>query len=93
MKGYRIVAIRYRTKLGEIDIVARKADLAIMVEVKARREVRAAVDSINFAAQRRIHNASDIWLSKQPDAARLSTRYDIIAVRPWRLPVHFKDAF
>jgi putative endonuclease len=36
LKGYRIVALRYRTKLGEIDIIA-KRNLAIFVEVKARR--------------------------------------------------------
>ena len=93
LKGYRIVAMRYRTKLGEIDIIARKGDLAIMVEVKVRREVMAALDAVTHTTQRRIHNASDIWLSKQRDAAKISTRYDIIAVQPWRMPVHFKDAF
>jgi hypothetical protein len=40
LKGYRIVALRYRTRLGEIDIIARKGDLAVFVEVKARREAR-----------------------------------------------------
>jgi len=33
LKGYRIVALRYRTRLGEIDIIARKGDLAVFVEV------------------------------------------------------------
>ena len=93
LKGYRVVAMRYRTKMGEIDIIARKGDLAIMVEVKARRDVMAAVNSVTPTAQRRISNASDIWLSKQRDAAKLSTRFDIIAVQPWRWPTHFKDAF
>ncbi|NKF34370.1 YraN family protein, partial [Pseudomonas sp. BGM005] len=36
LKGYRILALRHRTRLGEIDIVARKGDLAVFVEVKAR---------------------------------------------------------
>ncbi len=92
-KGYRVVAMRYRTKLGEIDIIARKGDLAVMVEVKARRDVMAALNAVTHTAQRRIQNASDIWLSKQRDAAKLSTRFDIIAVRPWHWPTHFKDAF
>ena len=38
LKGYRIVARQYRTKLGEIDIIARRADLVAIVEVKATQE-------------------------------------------------------
>ncbi len=92
-KGYRIRAIRYRTKLGEIDIVARRGDLVICVEVKARRDVDSAVFAVTGTAQQRIRAASGIWLSRQPDAHRLSLRYDIVAVLPWRLPKHLADAF
>jgi len=92
-KGYRILALRYKTKLGEIDLVARKGDLAVMAEVKARGSVQQAVDAVSAQSMRRIRNASDLWLAKQPDAARLSIRYDIVVVRSWKLPVHFKDAF
>lgn len=92
-RGYRIRAIRYRTKLGEIDIVARRGDLVICVEVKARRDTDSAVFAVTGTAQRRIRAASEIWLSRQPDAHRLSLRYDIVAVLPWRLPRHFADAF
>ncbi|WPE22235.1 YraN family protein [Shinella zoogloeoides] len=92
-KGYRIRAIRYRTKLGEIDIVARRGDLVICVEVKARRDVDSAVFAVTGTAQQRIRAASEIWLSRQPDAHRLSLRYDIVAVLPWRLPKHLPDAF
>ena len=35
-RGYAIIATRYRTKLGEIDIVARDGDTTVFVEVKAR---------------------------------------------------------
>ncbi|MBP2548296.1 putative endonuclease [Neorhizobium galegae] len=92
-KGYRILALRVRTPLGEIDIVARKGDLVAFVEVKARRLETAAVDAVGSLSQQRIRAASDLWLSRRSDAARLSQRYDIIAIRPWRLPRHFPDAF
>jgi putative endonuclease len=92
-KGYRIRAIRYRTKLGEIDIIARRGDLIICVEVKARRDIDSAVFAVTGTAQHRIRAASELWLSRQPDAHRLSLRYDIVAVLPWRLPKHLKDAF
>ncbi|MFP3339830.1 YraN family protein, partial [Micrococcus sp. SIMBA_131] len=42
LKGYRILARRYRTKLGEIDLIARRGDLVAIVEVKARPTVEAA---------------------------------------------------
>lgn len=93
LKGYRIVALRYRTRLGEIDIIARKRNLAVFVEVKARRDHMSAIDAVSYTAQNRIKAASDIWLSRQRDYALLSQRYDIVAVVPGRLPRHFPDAF
>ena len=93
LKGYRIAAFRYRTKLGEIDIIARKGDLAVFVEVKARREERVAVDAVSYAAQKRIRDASDLWLARQANSHLLSRRYDIVAVLPGRLPRHFPNAF
>ncbi|OBZ96908.1 hypothetical protein ADU59_04095 [Pararhizobium polonicum] len=93
LKGYRIVAFRYRTKLGEIDIIARKGNLIACVEVKARRSLDESVFAVSDFAQRRIRAASDLWLARQPDFARLSIRYDIVSVTPWRWPVHLPDAF
>lgn len=93
IKGYRIVALRYKTKAGEVDIIARRGDLVIFVEVKARKDLRAGVDSVSYTAERRIENAADHWLRRQSDATRLSLRHDIIVVRPWRWPTHFEGAF
>lgn len=93
LKGYKILAFRQRTRLGEIDIVARKKTLILFVEVKARAREGDAIDAVGYDTQRRIRAASDIWLSRRRDAHLLSCRYDIIAVLPWRLPRHFPDAF
>ncbi len=93
LKGYRIVALRYKTKAGEVDIIARRGDLVIFVEVKARKDLRAGVDAVSYTAERRIENAADHWLRRQSDATRLSLRHDIIVVRPWRWPTHFEGAF
>ena len=93
LKGYRILALRYRTKLGEIDIIARKGDLAVFVEVKARADEMVAVDAVSYTSQNRIRAASDLWLARQRDYALLSQRYDIIAILPGKLPRHFPNAF
>ena len=93
LKGYRIVARRHRTKLGEIDLIARKGDLVAIVEVKARRTLAEAMEAIGYESERRIEAAADLWLARQPDYARLSIRFDMVAVLPWRWPVHVENAF
>jgi putative endonuclease len=93
LKGYRIVARRYRTPLGEIDLIARRGDLVLIVEVKARPSVIEAMDAVAYSSERRIEGAADLWLARQPDHARLSLRFDLVAVLPWRWPVHVENVF
>ncbi|KTR04452.1 hypothetical protein NS365_15285 [Aureimonas ureilytica] len=93
LKGYRILATRYRTPSGEIDLIAKRGALIAIVEVKARPTLQAAMDAVTPAAQARIERAADLWLSRQKRAAQLSLRFDIVAVLPRRWPVHVKDAW
>ena len=93
LKFYKILERRYRIREGEIDIIARRGNLIIFVEVKARAGVGQAVDAVGAASQRRISAAGMKWIAARPDAAELSWRCDIVAVRPWRWPVHLEDAF
>jgi len=53
-KGYRILAKRFRTPQGEIDIVARKRDLLAFVEVKARASLDDAAYAVTPRQQQRI---------------------------------------
>jgi putative endonuclease len=76
-----------------MDIVARKGDLVAFIEVKARRITGDAIFAVDPFSQRRIRNAGLAWIARQPDAALLTYRYDIIAVTPWSRPQHFPDAF
>ena len=88
LKGFRILSRRYRTPAGEIDLIARRADLVAIVEVKARPTLTEAMDAVTPHALHRIESAADLWLSRQPDHARLSMRFDLVAVLPRRWPVH-----
>ncbi len=76
-----------------MDIIARKRDLIVFVEVKARATEQAALDSISAHAQKRIQAAGEHWIARQKDYARLSWRFDVIAVLPWRWPKHYRDAW
>lgn len=93
VKGFRIVAQRYRTKLGEIDLIARRGDLVLIVEVKARKTLIEAMEAIAHQSERRIEGAADLWLARQSDYAKLSVRFDMVAVLPWRWPVHVENVF
>ena len=93
LKGFRIVARRYRTKLGEIDLIARRGNLVLIVEVKARKSLMEAMEAIAYESERRIEGAADLWLSRQRDHAKISMRFDMVAVLPWRWPVHVENIF
>lgn len=93
LKGYRIVERRYRTKLGEIDIIARRFSQILIVEVKARSDVETAMHAVSVVSQRRIEAAADLWLARQKDWSSLSLRFDVIITQPWRWPKHYPAFF
>lgn len=93
LKGYRVLARQVRTGVGEIDIVARRADVVAFVEVKTRARYDQAVEAVTPGARRRIEAAARQWMAGNPAYARFAGRFDIIAIRPWRLPVHLRDAW
>jgi putative endonuclease len=92
-KGYRILARRFRTPLGEIDIVARRGGVLVFVEVKARDNFDEAAESINRRQQNRIIGAAQMWLAAHPEDAMRDMRFDAILVIPGRLPRHLPAAF
>lgn len=85
-KGYRILARRFRTAAGEIDIVARRRNTLIFVEVKARESFDAAAEAIGPRQRQRIIAAAGIWLASHPLDASRDMRFDVILVAPHRLP-------
>jgi putative endonuclease len=92
-KGFRILARRWRSPLGEIDIVAKRRRLLVFVEVKARANLDEAAESINVRQRRRIAAAAELWLANHPDEAIRDIRFDAILVAPGKLPRHIPAAF
>ena len=88
LKGYRILAGRYRAAGGEIDLIARKFDSIVFVEVKIRPDLATAMTAIDAAKCRRISRAGRHWLAANPWAARLTLRGDAVYLTPWRWPRH-----
>jgi putative endonuclease len=92
-KGYRILARRFRTPLGEIDIIARRRDVLVFVEVKARDNFDEAAESIGKRQQNRIVGAAQMWLAAHPEDLMRDMRFDAILVIPGHLPRHLPAAF
>jgi putative endonuclease len=92
-KGYRILAKRFRTPHGEIDLVAKRRQLVAFVEVKARASLDDAAFAVTPRQQGRIINAAQVWLMAHPEHAEFELRFDAILIAPRRLPRHVIAAF
>ena len=91
--GYRIVDRGWRCSSGEIDIIARRGKALAMVEVKQRASLTQAGEAVTPHQRRRISRAAAAYLAHRPALANMFVRFDVIAVRPWRIPLHIKDAW
>lgn len=92
-KGYRIVARRWKSPVGEIDIVARRRGTLVFVEVKARDQLDAAAEALTPRQRARILAAARVWVSRHPDDVTAPMRFDVVMVAPWRWPRHLMNAF
>lgn len=92
-KGYRILARRFRTPYGEIDLVARRRNLIAFVEVKARASLDEAAWAVTPRQQQRIVNAAQAWLMAHPEHAEFEMRFDAMLIAPMSLPRHLLAAF
>jgi putative endonuclease len=92
-KGFRIVARRWKSPVGEIDIVARRRSLMVFVEVKARNNLDEAAESVTMRQRSRIANAAEAFIATYPDASVTEMRFDAILVAPGKMPRHIPGAF
>lgn len=90
-KGYRVLARRFTVRGGEIDLVLRRGDTVIFVEVKARPSMNEALSAVTFMQLRRIGRAAAVWTARNPWSAGLTRRCDLVAIAPWRWPQHRTD--
>ena len=93
VKGYRVIARSFRSPVGEIDIIARRGGLLVFVEVKARRNIADAAESVRPRQTSRITKAAGAYVQGHPPLVELDQRFDVILVSPWRWPVHLVDAW
>jgi putative endonuclease len=92
MRGYRILGLRVRTPLGEIDLIAKRGQRIAFIEVKRRKRLEDAEAALAPRQAERLRRAAEYWLSRRPAYVDCERGFDAILVLPWRLPVHLVDA-
>jgi putative endonuclease len=94
LKGYKILKHRYKTFVGEIDIIAKKGNCLIAVEVKARKKIVIQngflIDEVVGKNQReRIKRAINSFVkTNYKKYSNHNIRFDLIVVSPYKIPFH-----
>ena len=92
LKGYRIIDRRYRSRYGEIDIIAVRGRRLAFVEVKYRRFSEEAATCITGTQAARIANSAEQWVWRNPSYREYEIGLDAILVARGRLPQHLANA-
>lgn len=92
-KGYRILERRFRSRAGEIDMIARRGRHLAFVEVKARRRLDAAAWAVTPRQRARIARAAEHWLAINGGAGDFDMSFDVVLIAPWTWPRHIAAAF
>jgi putative endonuclease len=92
VKGYRILARRHRTRLGEIDLIAVRGRRLAFVEVKRRPTLDDARQAIGERQTRRMSAAAEQWVWLHPAYHAYEIGLDAVMVAPGRWPCHLPNA-
>jgi putative endonuclease len=94
LRGFQIIKSRYitgrHTNRAEIDIIARRGNLIVFVEVKNRKSAEIAFDAISYTQIVRLRRAAETWLVRMGWCG--DARFDVIVVSKYRVQ-WFKNAF
>lgn len=92
IQGWRIVARRVRTRVGEVDLVARRGRTTLFIEVKTRATAAELDIAIDRHRLSRVAAAANL-LSPRFARAGDDLRIDVILLAPWSLPRHIRNAW
>ncbi len=93
LRGYAVLARRFRCPAGEIDIVARRGNTIAFLEIKLRRTLADALEAVGPRQRHRIAATAEVFLASRSGLSGFETRFDVMLVIPWRLPVHVANAW
>lgn len=79
-KRFKLVAMNYRCRFGEIDLIVSDRKYLVFVEVKLRKSAKfaQAAEFVDFHKQNRLRTTAEIYLSQNPTP--LQPRFDVIEI-------------
>ncbi|MEO8812049.1 MAG: YraN family protein [Caulobacteraceae bacterium] len=92
-KGYRILGFRLRTPQGEVDILALKAGVVVVVEIKRRTTLAAAIEAVSRRQRETLLRVAHGFAATRRGLPDATVRLDLIALAPGRAPRHIRDAW
>ncbi len=93
LKGYKILAWRFKTKVGEVDIIATKSNIIIAIEVKARKSKVLLEEILQNRQIARVKRATEFFIAKHRKYDNMAIRFDFIEVNRFFIPTHNKNFF
>ncbi len=91
-KRHRILARRYKTAAGEIDLVARASRRIAFIEVKRRATLEDCEAAVTPRLRQRVRRAAGLWLARHPQFKDHDIGFDLVFIVPRRWPVYLRDA-
>jgi putative endonuclease len=92
-KGYRVLNLRYRNRMGEVDIIARKGREIVFVEVKTIKQLDGGFPIVRPTQIARVQRAAELYLAQRDNFSRYEPRFDLITVSGFASIKHHKNAF
>ena len=93
-RGYEILEMNFRCRIGEVDIIARDKEYLVFVEVKFRKSAKRGmpVEAVGYAKQRKISSVAGYYMMSHGMLENTSVRFDVVAILGEEIEV-FPNAF
>lgn len=88
-----MLARRLRTAAGEVDVLAEKAGVLAIIEVKARPTLAVAAEALSVRQRRRLLAAAEIIAAEHPEWGTAGVRFDVLLVDAAGVVRRIADAF
>jgi putative endonuclease len=90
---YRVIASRYKTPVGEIDLIVARGQTIVFVEVKTRASAAGEANALAAVNRQRLVRAAQYFRARHPRDAQRPMRFDVFFLAPRTWPRHVRNAF